>query len=95
MVDDNVLTPIDDGEMTGTASDATSIMCYHLPASIMNDGKAVLGGGDVNSTDLEFCHTIYPPSSAAPRRVADLQIPKVIRLPLMCINHCVVHLTEQ
>jgi len=78
MVDSNVLSPIDDGELTSIPTDGLSIMCYHLPASIMKGGKAIEGGVDINSADFQFCHELYPLSSVAPRRSADLPIKKVI-----------------
>ena len=44
-VEEQVLTPLAKRSIMGTAeSDPLSIMCYHLPAAIMKDGKAVKGG---------------------------------------------------
>eukprot|EP00243_Klebsormidium_subtile_P000068 TRINITY_DN100_c0_g1_i4.p1 TRINITY_DN100_c0_g1~~TRINITY_DN100_c0_g1_i4.p1 ORF type:complete len:290 (+),score=6.14 TRINITY_DN100_c0_g1_i4:177-1046(+) len=80
MVDNNVLSPIDDDEISGNATDEQSIMAYHLPASIMKDGNEVHGGDRINSSDMTFCHTVYPPSTKPPMKVADLNLPKVRHL---------------
>lgn len=65
MVDSNVLTPIDNASLLGGSIDATSIMCYYLPAEIMKDGKAVPGGLDINDADRGFATSIYPPRTTA------------------------------
>jgi hypothetical protein len=45
----------------GTAeADPVSIMCYHLPAAIMKDGKAVKGGTNINPRDRAFAASLYP-----------------------------------
>ena len=57
-----VLTPIDNATIRGTAqADVHSIMCYHLPASIMKNGKGVPGGTDIDVHDEEFAAAVYPP----------------------------------
>ena len=43
-----------------TPPDQTSIMCYQLPGSITVDGKPIVGGIDINSTDAAFAARIYP-----------------------------------
>lgn len=60
VVDQQVLTALDDASIMGTPPDQTSIMCYQLPASITRDGKPILGGVDINATDYEFAGVIYP-----------------------------------
>ena len=60
MVDAQVLRPLDQASILGTAPDQTSIMCYQLPASITKDGKPVIGGTDINTTDYKFAGQIYP-----------------------------------
>ena len=35
-------------------------MCYQLPGSITVDGKPIIGGIDINSTDAAFAARIYP-----------------------------------
>lgn len=60
-VDRQVLTPSPDEELTSTEIDPTSIMAYHLPASIMKNREAVPGGNRINARDLEFAKTMYPP----------------------------------
>jgi hypothetical protein len=65
VVDNNVLTPIDNATLLGGPVDADSIMCYHLPGEIMKDGKAVPGGLNINAADRGFATSIYPPRTAA------------------------------
>jgi Astacin (Peptidase family M12A) len=65
-VDEQVLTPLDDASLMETPPDQTSIMCYQLPGSITIDGKPILGGVDINSTDYAFAAEQYP-KAAAPR----------------------------
>jgi hypothetical protein len=60
MVDQQVLTPLDNRSIFATAADQTSIMCYQLPGLITRDGRPVLGGPDINQTDLAFGRRIYP-----------------------------------
>jgi hypothetical protein len=70
-VDQQVLTPLNQASIFGTAADQSSIMCYQLPASIMKDGKPILGGLDINATDCTFSRAIYPkqpgPAPKAPK----------------------------
>jgi hypothetical protein len=61
MVDQQVLTPLDERSIFGTApADQISIMCYQLPGLITKDGRPILGGNDVNTTDRAFARRIYP-----------------------------------
>ena len=56
-----VLTPLEDSSLLGTAhSDPNSIMCYQIPGSITKDGKPILGGTDIDSSDYDFMSGIYP-----------------------------------
>jgi hypothetical protein len=60
-VEEQVLTPLAKRSIMGTAeADPVSIMCYHLPAAIMKDGKAVKGGKDINPRDRAFAASLYP-----------------------------------
>jgi hypothetical protein len=59
-VDQQVLTPLGDATIFGTAADQTSIMCYQLPGSITKDGLPIVGGKDINTTDYNFAGQIYP-----------------------------------
>jgi hypothetical protein len=61
-VDQQVLTPLSSTSIFGTPPDETSIMCYQLPGSITRNGKPILGGKDINATDLTFAGRIYPRS---------------------------------
>ncbi|KAL2670164.1 hypothetical protein Neosp_015045 [[Neocosmospora] mangrovei] len=55
-----ILTPQDKSALiTANAPDPTSIMSYSLPAAIMKDRVAVLGGNDINATDGQFADSIY------------------------------------
>ncbi|HYR29165.1 MAG TPA: peptidase M12 [Thermoanaerobaculia bacterium] len=65
-VDQQVLTPLDDRTILGTAPDQDSIMCYQLPGSITRDALPIRGGADINSTDASFAGRIYPRPGAAP-----------------------------
>ena len=56
-----VLTPLDHSALIATAqADVNSIMCYWLPASIMQDSVAVDGGTDIDAQDAQFASTVYP-----------------------------------
>lgn len=56
-----VLTPIEDSAILGTShADPDSIMCYQIPASITKNGKAILGGPDIDEQDYEFAASVYP-----------------------------------
>lgn len=63
-VDQQVLTPLDDRSILGTAPDQDSIMCYQLPGEITFDGLPIRGGTDINATDFEFAGKIYPKQSS-------------------------------
>jgi hypothetical protein len=65
MVDAQVLTALDERSLMATPPDQTSIMCYQLPASITKDGRPIVGGLDINSTDYAFAGRIYPKPGAA------------------------------
>jgi hypothetical protein len=66
MVDQQVLTPLDERSIFGTTSaDQTSIMCYQLPGLITQDGRPILGGSDINPTDQAFAKQIYPAPGAS------------------------------
>jgi Astacin (Peptidase family M12A) len=65
MVDQQVLTPLDDRSIMATPPDQDSIMCYQLPSSITRDGQPIRGGTDINATDAAFCGRLYPKSGAA------------------------------
>jgi hypothetical protein len=68
MVDEQVLTPLDDATIYGTPPDEDSIMCYQLPGEITYDGLPIRGGTDINETDYEFAAELYPQSSSAPKK---------------------------
>jgi Astacin (Peptidase family M12A) len=62
-----VLKPINEATLRGTADDAKSIMCYQLPGSITLDGKPIIGGLDIDATDYNFAALIYPkPKTSGP-----------------------------
>ncbi len=60
MVDQQVLTPLDDATIIGTPADQDSIMCYQLTGSITFDGKPIRGGLDINASDYTFAGSVYP-----------------------------------
>jgi hypothetical protein len=73
MVDQQVLTSLDELSLMSTPPDQTSIMCYQLPGSITKDGQPILGGMDINATDATFAGKIYPkPRTAAARSAMSL-----------------------
>jgi hypothetical protein len=74
MVDQQVLTALDDRSIFATPADQTSIMCYQLPGSITRDGRPILGGANINATDLSFARRIYPPVTAS---MANLSKPSI------------------
>ena len=69
-MDLQVLTPVNEVSLIGTPhTDVTSIMCYDLPASIMKDGKAVVGGKDINANDAAFMAKLFPKKGKAVKKV--------------------------
>ncbi|MGA8600321.1 MAG: hypothetical protein WB663_02830, partial [Beijerinckiaceae bacterium] len=40
--------------------DQNSIMCYQLPGTITKDGQPILGGYDIDESDLAFMAKVYP-----------------------------------
>lgn len=59
-VDEQVLTPLDEAQLTATSADQDSIMCYQLPGDITFDGQPIRGGLDIDVTDYQFAGTVYP-----------------------------------
>jgi hypothetical protein len=55
-----VLTPLEESSLLGTAPDPKSIMCYQIPGEITIDGKPIIGGIDIDPFDYAFVATIYP-----------------------------------
>ncbi len=66
MVDQQVLTPLNNATIFGTPADQDSIMCYQLPGSITRDGQPIRGGRDINQSDFNFAGRIYPRLGFAP-----------------------------
>ena len=65
-----VLTPIEEALIKGTAADPKSIMCYQIPGEITIDHKPIIGGLDIDESDYVFCGKIYPKLSKAPLKKA-------------------------
>jgi hypothetical protein len=59
-----VLTPLEESSLLGTAPNPKSIMCYQIPGGLTKDGKPILGGKDIDPSDAAFVATIYPKTSA-------------------------------
>ena len=55
-----VLTPIEESTLRGTAADPRSIMCYQIPGQLTKDGKPIIGGTDIDQSDYDFAAMIYP-----------------------------------
>jgi hypothetical protein len=65
MVRRQVLTPIEESSLLGTAhTDTQSIMCYQIPGTLTKDGKPIVGGLDIDATDYDFAGKIYPKAKA-------------------------------
>lgn len=61
MVRQQVLTPLDEGSLIGTAhADPKSIMCYQIPGILTKDGQPIVGGTDIDPSDYAFAAKIYP-----------------------------------
>ncbi|MGE2737506.1 M12 family metallopeptidase [Mycolicibacterium vaccae] len=69
VVDQQVLTPLNNATILGTAADQDSIMCYQLPGSITFDGQPIRGGTDINASDFAFASLLYPQSVFGPEQV--------------------------
>jgi hypothetical protein len=51
-------------------------MCYQIPGSITKNGKAIVGGLDIDRQDFAFAALIYPKvakSKPAPKRKAKVK----------------------
>ncbi len=60
-VDQQVLTPLNPTNIEGTSiPDVDSIMTYHIPGIITNDGRPIPGGDDISPIDYDFAGLIYP-----------------------------------
>jgi hypothetical protein len=73
VVDQQVLTPLDEVSILGTPADEDSIMCYQLPGEITVDGRPIRGGVDINASDRAFAAMVYPkaPSRSEPQTRSD------------------------
>jgi hypothetical protein len=60
VVNEQVLTPLDERSLLGTPPDEQSIMCYAVPGSATRDGRPILGGADINESDRTFAWRLYP-----------------------------------
>lgn len=65
-----VLTPLEESSLRGTKPDPKSIMCYQIPGEVTKDGKPIIGGKDIDSSDFGFAATIYPKKVGAPSNQA-------------------------
>lgn len=63
-VDAQVLTPLSRASLFSTPVDETSIMCYQLPGEITTDGKPIVGGVKINTSDYRFAAQVYPKPAA-------------------------------
>jgi len=77
-VEQQVLTPLAKRSIMGTKeSDPLSIMCYQIPGAITKDRKPIIGGRDINPTDIAFAASLYPKldrrSEMIPATGADLE----------------------
>jgi hypothetical protein len=65
MVDEQVLTSLNEATLISTPADEDSIMCYQLPGSITRNGDPINGGLDINASDYAFVAKIYPKPKSA------------------------------
>lgn len=81
MVRQQVLTPIEEGSLRGTAhADPNSIMCYQIPGQITKSGDPIIGGADIDKSDFDFMALIYPkpkPSKATKKPAAKKAAKKI------------------
>ena len=59
-VREQVLTPLEESSLRGTAPDPKSIMCYQIPGELTKDGNPIIGGLDIDDMDFAFAAQIYP-----------------------------------
>ncbi|MFL5309072.1 MAG: M12 family metallopeptidase [Myxococcales bacterium] len=62
-----VLTPLEESSLLGTAPDPRSIMCYQIPGDLTKDGKPIIGGADIDGPDGAFAGKIYPKRASPPK----------------------------
>lgn len=55
-----VLTPIEESSLRGTAPDPDSIMCYQIPGEVTLDGEPILGGVEISALDHSLAGKLYP-----------------------------------
>jgi hypothetical protein len=55
-----VLTPIEESSIIGSAEDQNSIMCYQIPGFLTKNGKPIVGGLDIDPVDFKYAGTWYP-----------------------------------
>lgn len=60
MVDQQILTPISESSLWGTAAEEQSIMCYQFHGNLTKDGKPIPGGTDLTDRDKAFIAKVYP-----------------------------------
>ncbi|MGS2615481.1 hypothetical protein ACVCAH_13300 [Micromonospora sp. LZ34] len=87
MVDQQVLTPLEESSIFATPPDQDSIMCYPIPAAITVDGLPIRGGADLSSWDIGLATAVYPPLSLTPQvhaaaMVVDWEPAKDVAVPV-------------
>jgi hypothetical protein len=60
MVNQNILTPIDESQLVGSDPEEQSIMCYQFDGDLTIDGKPIIGGTDLTNRDKVAIAKIYP-----------------------------------
>lgn len=55
-----ILTPIPESQLTGSAAEEESLMAYWFPGECTIDGKPILGGKDFSQRDKDTLARIYP-----------------------------------
>jgi hypothetical protein len=66
LIGGRVLTRLQESSLLGTTPDPKSMMCYHIPGELTKDGKPIVGGKDIDTSDAAFPAKIYTRKSTPP-----------------------------
>lgn len=66
MVQQQVLTPLDEVTLMSTPPDQDSIMCYQIPGECTVSGQPIRGGAKIDESDFAFAAKVYPGAALPP-----------------------------
>jgi hypothetical protein len=66
MIQSQILTPLDESDLTALAPETNSIMCYQFPGVVTKTGEPILGGSDITEEDYQLSSRIYPGKDVNP-----------------------------